>query len=60
MEDEGRIGDLLNDFYSSLFSSSSLTGFDVVLDYVEPWVTWEMNKFLTRPFIASEVQAALA
>ena len=60
MEGEDRIGELLNDFYSSLFSSSNPTDFDAVLDCVEPRVTPEMNEFLTRPFVASEVQTALA
>ena len=60
VEEEDRIGELLNDFYSSLFSSSNPTEFDAVLDGVEPRVTREMNESLTRPFVASEVQTALA
>lgn len=60
MEEEGRISDLLNGFYSSLFSSSSPMEFDAVLDCVEPRVTREINESLTRPFVASEVQVALA
>ena len=60
VEDEGRIGDLLNGFYSSLFSSSSPTKFDAILDCVEPRVTREMNEKLLHPFVASKVQVALA
>ena len=60
MEEEDRINELLNDFYSSLFSSSNPTEFDAFLDCVEPRVTPEMNESLTRPFVASEVQTALA
>ena len=60
MEGENRIGEILNDFFSSLFSSSNPTEFDDVLDCVEPRVTLDMNAYLTRPFVASEVQTALA
>jgi len=58
VEDENQIGDLLNSFYSSLFSFSSPSEFDKVLDGVEARVTPEMNKDLLRPFQASEVQLA--
>lgn len=58
--DEDRIGDLLNNFYSSLFSFSSPTVFDEVLKGVETCVTQEMNDELIRSFEASDVQAALA
>ena len=60
MEDEDRISDLLNGFYSSLFSSSRLTEFDEVLEGMETRVTQEMNEKLLYSFVASEVQAALA
>ena len=59
MEDEDRIGDLLNSFYSSLFSSSSPIKFDEVLEGMETRVTQEMNEELLRSFEASKVQAAL-
>ena len=59
MEDEDRIGDLLNSFYSSLFSSSSPTKFDEVLEGMETRVTQEMNEELLRSFEAFKVQAAL-
>ena len=60
VEEEDRISELLNDFFSSLFSFSNPTEFDAVLDCVEPRVTPDMNAYLTRPFVASEVQTALA
>ena len=60
VDDEERIGELLNDFYSSLFSSSNPTEFDAALVGVEPRVTREMNDSLTRPFVATEVETALA
>ena len=59
MEDEDRIGDLLNSFYSSLFSSSSPTKFDEVLEGMETRVTQEMNEELLRSFEAFKVQEAL-
>lgn len=51
---------MLNGFYSSLFSSSSPTKFDEVLDSVEIRVTQEMNEKLLHPFVVSEVHEALA
>ena len=59
VEDENQIGDLLNSFYSSLFSSSSPTKFDEVLEGMETRVTQEMNEELLRSFEAFKVQAAL-
>ena len=59
MEGENNVGELLNDFYSSLFSSSYPTEFNEVLEGVESRVTQEMTADLLRPFMASAVQAAL-
>ena len=59
VDDENRIGNLIVNFYSNLFTSANLTLFDEVLHGVKPRVSQEMNDKLLQPFHASEVQIAL-
>ena len=59
VEGGNNVGELLNGFYSSLFSSSCPTKFNEVLEGVESQVTQDMNVDLLRPFIATKVEAAL-
>ena len=59
VDDENRIGDLVVNFYSNLFTSANPTLFDEVLHGVNPRVSQEMNDKLLQPFHASEVQIAL-
>ena len=59
VDDENRIGDMIVNFYSNLFSSSNQIMFDKVLSGVEPWVSQEMNENLLRPFHAFKVQLSL-
>ena len=59
VEDENGVGELLNGFYPSLFSSSCPTEFNEVLEGVEPRVTQDMNAVLLNPFDASKVHVAL-
>ena len=46
-------------YYKDLFSSTNLTGSQVVLDCVPSVITKEMNSFLSREFEESEVATAL-
>ena len=46
-------------YYKDLFSSTNLTGSQVVLDCVPSVIIEEMNSFLSREFEESEVATAL-
>ena len=59
VEEESRIGDMLVQYFSNLFTSSNPSNLDTVLEGVLPVVNEEMNEVLNRPFEASEVQVAL-
>ena len=59
VEEESRIGDMLVQYFSNLFTSSKPSNLDSVLEGVCPVVDEEMNEVLNRPFEASEVQVAL-
>nr|POE95151.1 hypothetical protein CFP56_25269 [Quercus suber] len=58
IKEEDRIGDLLVEYYSGLFSSSNPLLLDPVLNGVDPRVFPTMNDDLDRPFEASEVQCS--
>ena len=59
IEDEGRVGDMIVNYYSGLFTSSNPLSLDPVLSAIEPRVSSTMNEDLDRPFEASEVIVAL-
>lgn len=48
IENEDRIGEMLIQYYSSLFASSNPSYFNAMLDGVEPRVTEEMNEVLLK------------
>ncbi|XP_075663122.1 uncharacterized protein LOC142632636 [Castanea sativa] len=58
-EKEDRVGDMLVNYYTGLFTSSNPLSLDPVLSGVEPRVSSTMNDDLDRPFEASEVRVAL-
>ena len=47
------------DYYSSLFTSSSLVGIEDVVQFTKPLVTAEMNSNLIGSFSREEVELAL-
>ena len=65
-DEDGVWRDLLKDikmvminYYKDLFSSTNLTGSQVVLDWVPSVITEDMNSFLSWEFEESEVATAL-
>ena len=58
-EDEEIIGGIVLDYYTDLFTSNNPTGFDEILEAVQPRVTSSMNQKLTMEFTADEVNVAL-
>ena len=58
-EDESRMGGLVEDYFTNIFTSSNPFGFDDVLNGMLPIVTPEMNAGLLRPYTAKEVHKAL-
>ena len=59
VEDEGRVGTLVEDYFLNIFSTSNPTGFDEVLAGMAPTVTAEMNVGLDKSFTGEEVFKAL-
>ena len=59
IEDESRMGGLVKDYFTNIFTSSNPFGFDDVLNGMLPIVTPEMNAGLLRPYTAKEVHKAL-
>ena len=59
VEDEGKVGDMIVNYYLGLFTSLNPLSLDLVLSGVEPRVNPTMNEDLDRPFEASEVMVAL-
>ena len=55
----GRVVDTIVGFYQNLFTSSSLNGFDDILEQIPTIVTKDMNKELTENFTAQEVEDAI-
>nr|POE86412.1 hypothetical protein CFP56_17290 [Quercus suber] len=58
-EDEEVMGEMVLDCYTDLFTSSNPTGFDEILEAVQPKVTSSMNQKLTMEFTADEVNVVL-
>ena len=58
-EDEGKIEEIVVDYYNSLFKSNDPSEFTTILEAVTHKVSSDMNQNLTRDFIAMEVKMAL-
>ena len=58
-EDETKIGEVVVDFYSKLFTSNRPDNFTELLDAIQPKVLTNMNEELTQTFTAQEVRVAL-
>ena len=55
----GHVVDTIVGFYQNLFTSSSLNGFEDILEQIPTTVTEDMNKELTENFTAQEVEDAI-
>lgn len=58
-EVEGRIEEVVVEYYTNLFTSSNPTDFSQLLQAVQPKVTLEVNQVLVRDFTANECRMAL-
>jgi len=56
---EDKMGEMVVNYYTDLFSSSNLMEFSELLQAVQPKVTLAMNQRLSMDFIADEVRMAL-
>lgn len=59
MEDEHKIGEVMVDYFKTIFTSAAPQNFDAILWGFEPKVTPTMNTELTKAFTAEEVEQAL-
>ena len=57
--EESQIKNIAVDYYQSLFSSSSPSELDKILEKVQPSVTEPMNTTLLRDFSREEVEVAM-
>ena len=58
-EDEGKVGDIVEEYYTALFTTNHPTDFNEILEAIQPKVTPQMNQSLDKAFTVSEVHAAL-
>ena len=58
-EDEGKVGDIVEEYYTTLFTTNHPTDFNEILQAIQPKVTTQMNQSLDKVFTANEVHAAL-
>ena len=58
-EDEGKIEEVVVEYYNNLFTSSSPSKFSELLQAIQPKVTPSMNQMLLKPFTGEEVRLAL-
>ena len=58
-EDEGKIEEIVVEYYNNLFTSSSPSDFSELLQAIQPKVTLLMNQMLLKPFKGEEVRVAL-
>ena len=58
-EDEGKIEEVVVEYYNNLFTSSSPSNFSELLQAIQPKVTPSMNQMLLKPFTGEEVRLAL-
>ena len=59
VEDDGRMGEMVEAYFTNIFTTSNPSDFDEVLDGVLPTVTKDMNANLNRPFTVEKVYRAL-
>ncbi|KAK7855155.1 hypothetical protein CFP56_029352, partial [Quercus suber] len=59
VEEESRLGGIVEDYFRTIFSSSNPSGFDSILQGIHPAITEEAAELLGRDFQADEVGAAL-
>ena len=58
-EDEGKIEEIVVEYYNNLFTSSSHSDFSELHQAIQPKVTLSMNQMLLKPFTGEEVRVAL-
>ena len=58
-EDEGKVGDIVEEYYTTLFTTNHPTDFNEILQAMQSKVTPQMNQMLDKAFIASEAHVAL-
>ena len=58
-EDEGRMGELVEEYFSNLFSTSNPSCFDDILEGISSTVIDDMNTSLNREYTSAEVVQAL-
>ena len=59
VDDEQQMGSVLEQYFNSLFTSSNPSGFEEILDGIQPAMTNEAASYLVRDFQAEEVRLAL-
>ena len=59
VEDDGRMGEMVEAYFTNIFTTSNPSDFDEVLDGVLPTVTKDMNANLNWPFTVEKVYRAL-
>lgn len=59
IEKEGRMGEMVVEYFANIFTTSNPSGFDEVLEGMLLTVIEDMNFDLNRPFLAEEVQRVL-
>jgi len=59
VEDDDRMGEMVEAYFTNIFTTSNPLDFDEVLDGVLPIVTKDMNANLNRPFTAEKAHRAL-
>ena len=58
-EEEGKVGDIVEEYYTGLFTSNQPAEFNELLQALQTKVTPQMNQMLDKMFTASEVRVAL-
>jgi hypothetical protein len=59
VEDEDAMREVATNYFSSLFTSSTGTRMNEILEHIEPRVTKEMNEVLCAEFTSKDVVDAL-
>ena len=55
VKEEDQLGKLVENYFEEMFTTLNPSGFDVILNGIQPTVLAEMNKALTCEFKAEEV-----
>ena len=59
VEDDSLMGNLVESYFQDMFTTSTSSGFDDILNGMQPAVSDDMNVALGREFLAEEVQQSL-